>query len=307
MQQNPTNFFEWTRKYSTQEACLEELNRRRWKNGFICPKCSHDKSYQLKHHHLHECAKYSRQVSPTAGIVFEHTRLPLPKWFAAIYLMGADKGGISAQRLCKMIGVAWPTAYRMLRKLRQSMVDRDRGYWLEGLLEVDDAFDGGRNSGKRDRGAEGKKPVFFAVKLRENHMGFMVARLLDRVNSEQVQEFAKRISPDAEVRTDAFLALRVLGESQLHEAKVTSPEKVNEWLPKVHIVISNFKSFLAGTFNGVSHRYLQEYIDEFVFRFNRRFWEPQLLDRLLQATVDHVPIRVCITYRYVNKLQKYAR
>ena len=291
MQQNPTNFFEWTQKYSTQDACLEELNRRRWKNGFICPKCSHDKSYQLKYRHLHECAKCGHQVSPTAGTVFEHTRLPLPKWFAAIYLMVADKGGISAQRLSKMIGVSWPTAYRMLKNLRQAMGDRDRSYWLEGLVEMDDAFVGGRKPGKRGRGAEGKKPVIFAVEWREDGMGFMAARVVDRVNSEQVREFAKRISQNSEIRTDAFRSLRVLGETHCHQAKVTPPEQVEKWLPKVHIVISNFKSFLKGTFHGVSHRYLQEYIDEFVFRFNRRFWEPQLPDRLLQAAVDHVPIR----------------
>ena len=141
---------------------------------------------------------------------------------------------------------------------------KDRGYWLEGLVEVDDAFVGGRKSGKRGRGAEGKKPVIFAVEQQEKGMGFMAAHLVERVNFEQVPEFAKRISPDAEVRTDAFLALRVLGESHRHEAKVPPLEKVDEWLPKVHIVISNFKSFLAGTFHGVSHRYLQEYIDEFV-------------------------------------------
>ena len=294
MQQTPTNFFDWTQKYSTQEACLEELSRRRWKDGFICPKCGHDKSYQLKHRHLHECTNCGRQVSPTAGTVFEHTRLPLPKWFAAIYLMATDKGGISAQRLSKTIGVSWPTAYRMLRILRQSMGARDRSYWLEGLVEVDDAFVGGRRPGKRGRGSEGKKPVIFAVEQQKKGMGFMAARLVEQVNSEQVREFAKRISPNSEIRTDAFKALRVLGESHHHEAKPTPPEKVDEWLPKVHIVISNFKSFLAGTFHGVSHRYLQEYIDEFVFRFNRRFREPQLPDRLLQAAVDHVPIRACL-------------
>ena len=186
---------------------------------------------------------------------------------------------------------SWPTAYRMLRNLRQSMGDRDRGYWFEGLVEMDDAFVGGRKPGKRGRGAEGKKPVIFAVELREEGMGFMAARVVKRMNSDQVRDFARRISPNSEIRTDALHALRVLNETHCHQAKVTPPEKVNEWLPKVHIVISNFKRFLNGTFHGVSHRYLQEYIDEFVFRFNRRFWEPQLPDRLLQAAVDHVPIR----------------
>lgn len=291
MQQNPSNFLEWTQKFSTQEACLEELNRRRWKNGFVCPKCGHDKSYQLKYRHLNECASCGHQVSPTAGTIFEHTRVSLTKWFAAIYLMGADKGGISAQRLSKMIGVQWNTAYRMLKKLRQAMGDRDRVYWLEGIVECDDAFIGGRKSGKRGRGAEGKKPVIFAVEKRDKGMGFMTARVVDRVNSEQVRRFAQRITPNSVIHTDAFTALRVLDESHCHEPRATPPDKVDEWLPKVHIVISNFKSFLAGTYHGVSHRYLQEYIDEFVFRFNRRFWEPQLPERLLQASVDHVPIR----------------
>ena len=86
----------------------------------------------------------------------------------------------------------------------------------------------------------------------------MAARLVERVNSKQVREFAKRISPHSEIRTDELKALRVLGESHQHEPKVTPPEKVDEWLPKGHIVISNFKSFLAGTFHGVSLRYLQD-------------------------------------------------
>ena len=151
MQQNSTNFVEWTKKYSTQEACLEELNRHRWKNGFICPKCGHDKSYELKHRHLHECAKCGRQVSPTAGTVFEHTRLPLPKWFEAIYLMSANKGRISAQGLSRNINVSWPTAHRMLKKLRPSMRGRNRGDWLEGLVKLNNAYVRGRKRARRPR------------------------------------------------------------------------------------------------------------------------------------------------------------
>ena len=120
------------------------------------------------------------------------------------------------------------------------MGNRDRSYWFEGLAEMDDAFVGGRKPGKRGRGSEGKKPVIFAVEQQEKGMGFMAARLVKQVNSEQVREFAKRISPHSEIRTDVFKALRVLGESHRHKASL------DEWLPKVHIVISNFKSFFTG-------------------------------------------------------------
>ena len=101
----------------------------------------------------------------------------------------------------------------------------------------------------------GKIPVSFAV---------------ERVNSGQVRESVRRISPHSEVRTDAFNALRIPGESHWHEPKATSPEQMKEWLPMVHVVISNFKSFLAGTFHGVSYRNFQEYFGEFVVPLQSR-------------------------------------
>ena len=100
MQQNPIKFVERTQKYSSQEDCLEGLSRHRWENGFICTKCG--------------C-----QFWPIAGTVFELTRLLLLQCVTAIYLMGTDKGGISSERLSKMVVVYWPKACRMLRKLRQ--------------------------------------------------------------------------------------------------------------------------------------------------------------------------------------------
>ena len=119
--------------------------------------------------------------------------------------------------------------------------------------------------------------------------------LLSEVAS-QTRKIARRISSDLEVRTGEFLALLVLSKWH-YDGKAISSKKVDEWLPKVHI-ISEFKSYLARTFQAVSYRYLhlREYIDEYVSRFNRRFQEPRLLNRLLQAAVEHVPIRAFFTY-----------
>ena len=80
---------------------MEDLNRHRWKYRFACPKYGHDNSWWPKHSHLHECAKCARQVLTTAGTVFEHTRLPLSKWFVATYLMGADEGGVRCNNFSK--------------------------------------------------------------------------------------------------------------------------------------------------------------------------------------------------------------
>ena len=290
MQQPPTSFLEWTAKFATEEACLAELARRKWPGGFICPRCGHDRAHVLRRRDTRQCLACRHQSSPTAGTVFEHTKLPLAKWFAAIYLTAADKGGVSALRLSRMVGVSWPTAQSMLRKLRRAMGDRDRAYWLTGLVEADDALVGGKRPGKRGRGAGGKQPVLFAVERRGERAGFLAAQVVGRVTHEQVAAFSRRLGEGLTIRSDAFSGLTVLARDHAHQPRPTPPEKADQWLPLVHLVISNFKRFLIGTFHGVSRTRLQEYLDEFVFRFNRRFWEDQLPARLVEAAVTHVPV-----------------
>ena len=168
------------------------------------------------------------QVSPIAGTDLEQTRLPLPKWFAAIYLTGADKGEIFTRRFSKMVGVFWPTAYRMLRNLRQSMSDLYSGYWFEheGLV-VDDAFIWGRKSAKRGREVACKKQVNFAREQQKNSKGFMAAWLVERVNLEQIREFVQHILPYLKVRKNTFNALRFFWESHLLEPRLL---RRNKWM-----------------------------------------------------------------------------
>ena len=255
MQQPPTSFLEWTRKFATDESCLAELARRKWPGGFIRPRCGHDRAHVLQRRRLHQCAACRRQSSATAGTVFEHAKLPLAKWFAAMCLAAADKGGVSALRLSKMIGVSWPTAQSMLR-----------------------------------RGAGGKRPVLFAVERRGERAGFLAAQAVEGVNHQQVGAFSRRLGDGLRVRSDAFRGLTAMARDHAHEPRPTPPDKADEWLPLVHLVISNFKRFLIGTFHGVSGKRLQECLDEFVFRFNRRFWEDQIPARLVEAAVTHMPV-----------------
>ncbi|GAB6194690.1 hypothetical protein JCM39068_44510 [Desulfocastanea catecholica] len=170
------------------------------------------------------------------------------------------------------------------------MAHRDSIYRLENLIECDDAFVGGKKAGKRGRGAAGKKPVLLAVERRGNHAGFMAAEAVEAITKNSVQAFLhRRIKPGQNIRTDAFPALNVVAKDHSHEKKITPPEEAAEWLPLVHTVIGNLKTFLNGTFHGVTHKYLQEYVDEFCYRFNRRFWEDELPMRLLNACLSHCP------------------
>ncbi|HYW75498.1 MAG TPA: IS1595 family transposase [Gammaproteobacteria bacterium] len=294
MKAEAMHLVQWQARFGSEEACAEALEQQRWPNGFQCPKCGHDHGHWLASRKLYQCARCRHQTSVTAGTLFHSSNVSLVKWFLAIYLMACDKGGISALRLSKQIGVSWITAHRMLRKMRHAMADRDSVYRVGGLVELDDALVGGRRpGGKSGRGAEGKTPILVAVESRGPKVGFIAMETTPSVSAKHIRHFARyRLLPRQTTRTDGLAALRVLGETQQHEGRVTPPQQVDEWLPWVHIAIGNLKAYLRGTFHGVSAKYLQEYLDEFVYRFNRRFWEPELPSRLLNACMDHTPVHL---------------
>jgi len=130
------DLLEWQKRFGSEEACGEALARQRWPGGFRCPRCGHDHYYMISTRQSYECSSCHYQASLTAGTLFHSTNLPLTKWFWAIYLMASDKGGISALRLAKQIGVSWITAHRMLRKIRIAMGHRDSVYRLHDLIEM---------------------------------------------------------------------------------------------------------------------------------------------------------------------------
>ncbi len=286
------SFFDWQKRFSTDQTCAQYLAEQRWPNGFQCPRCGHDHGHSLHCRALYECAQCKHQTSVTAGTIFHSTNLPLTKWFWAIYWVASDKGGISALRLSKLLEVSWPTARNMLRKLRSAMADRDSLYRLSEWVEVDDALVGGKRAGKRGRGAEGKAPVLVACENEGQRAGYLAMKAVSGVSKATVSDFAQRqLMPDSVVYTDGLAALTVLDKDYVHAARVTPPDQASTWLPWVHIAISNLKRFLLGTFHGVSATHLQEYLDEFCYRFNRRVWEKQLPLRLLNACIAHLPAK----------------
>ena len=285
------SFYEWQQRFNSEQACLKRLVQLRWPQGFQCPKCGHDHGYYTASRGHYECAACHHQSSVTSGTLLHATKLPLVKWFWAIYWVASDKGSISALRLAKLIGVTWRSAFRMLRKLRTAMGHRDTLYRLTQIIEFDDAFLGGKRPGKRGRGAAGKTSVLIACENREGKPGFVAMEAVAAVTKQSVADFAqRRIRPKQPVRSDALAALNGLTPHVIHIKQVTPPEQAKSWLPWVHIVIANLKRFLLGTYHGIGPNYLQGYLDEFAYRFNRRFWEPEIPNRLLRLCVEHAPV-----------------
>ncbi len=132
-----------------------------------------------------------------------------------------------------------------------------------------------------------------AVESRGKKAGFIAMETASSVFSENVRQFARRhLLPRQAARADGPVALRVPGETRQHEGRVTPSKQVDEWLPWVRIAIGNLKACLPGTFHGATGKYLQEYLDGFAYRCNWRFWEPELPLRLLNACMDHRPVRL---------------
>ena len=286
------SFLTWQQQFSTEDDCLEYLKEMKWPNGFICPRCGHDHSYEIRRRHLYECTQCKKQTSVTAGTLFHGSRITLIQWFWSIYFLGSDKGSISALRLSKLIEVNWRTARLVLKKLRMAMGHRDSLYRLSGTIELDDALVGGRQKGKRGRGAAGKKNVLIACESKGRKAGFIAMEVVDSICHFNVNEFVKKhLKPGQKVHSDALPALNIIAQTQNYEARVTPSYLVDEWLPWVHIAIGHLKTFLLGTFHGVSGKYLQKYLDEFCYRFNRRFTEEQIPNRLLNLAIIHAPVK----------------
>lgn len=286
------SLLQFQKKFSSERACQKALKKSRWPTGFICPKCANDRAYDRPKRSLLECARCGYQASLTAGTIFHKTRTPLVKWFWAIYLVGQDKGGVSAMRLSKQLDLGYKTAWAMLHKIRKAMAERDNGYTLSGFIEIDDAFFGGPAKGRTGRGAHNKSPVLVMVESRDDHAGFISMQTIPAVKRKYIEPIVrKRIVPAQKIRTDGLRSynhLKAIGHT--HIGTPVPPEKAHEDLHWVHIAISNAKRFLLGTYHGVSHKHLQSYLDEFCYRFNRRSWEKQMTNRLLTACINANPV-----------------
>jgi len=144
MQQKNINFYDWQQKYSTQGKCLAYIESNKWPDGFFCLHNENANSYYTAKRHHHECSECHVQTSIITETLFHGSKLPLTKGFWAIYWINSDKGGISDLRLLKLIDTTWRSAYRILKILRKAMGDRDLKYKLSGIIELDDAYIGGK-------------------------------------------------------------------------------------------------------------------------------------------------------------------
>jgi hypothetical protein len=217
--------------------------------------------------------------------------------------MAMDKVGVSISEMQRILEIRdYKTAWLMAHKVRKAMADRDAQYTLAGLIELDDSFFGPKGT-KRGRGSERKSTVLCAVSLyRDRHgeerPGFAHMQVVDNASTRAIEGFLERLgygltTQDGQqlmdaIRSDGWKSYgRAVADKTMTHYKVVlrDPKAAGRLLPWVHRVISNAKAVIRGAHRGVSGKHLQSYLSEVCYRFNRRFWERELFDRLVKACV----------------------
>jgi transposase-like protein len=288
VQRERISLLEFSQRFPSQKECIEHLFNLRWPNGFICPRCDSQEYGFHSGRFLYQCKDCRYQASLTAGSVMHKTRTPLMVWFWTIFMVACDKRGHSALSISKELKISYWIAWTLLQKIRRAMAEQDRRYKLKGIVELDDAYWGDKDKGKkRGRGTtQSKVLVAVSTDTQKEHAGFVKMEVVKKLNQDTVSKFVKEnIEPGSKIQTDdlnIYNALADLGVEH-EQYPLVSGEKP---LPWVHIIISNAKTFCLGTYHRFGRKHLQAYLDEFCYRFNRRFWEDQLFDRLLTACTN---------------------
>lgn len=297
----PTTLLDMCRHFSTEEACVNYIFQMRWPEGFVCPKCQSTGGYLLTNRPKIECSnpKCRYQISVTAGTVMHRSKQDLRIWFWGAYLVSTLTPGISAVQFQRQLGLSrYETAYNMLHKLRSSLVAPNRELLLREV-EVDEAYIGSEEEGVPGRGSKEKILIVCAVELirwvdkktgnERVRPGRIRFRVIPNASSNSLVPFVKQnVKAGAVVHTDGWSGYSPLSKEQYdHRAVVQGRGKNAVYMPHVHTMFSNLKAWLLGTYHGsVQKKHMQAYLNEFVYRFNRRFWRGPAFKRALNLATE---------------------
>ena len=279
------NLLEFQERFSDEDSCESYLIQCRWPEGYVCEACGSKEAWYLSARRSFQCQHCNNQRSITADTLFHASHTSLREWFLALYLVTESKKGISALELAHHLGMRDSRrAARMKKRIQEAMTARNEQYLLKGFVELDEAvfIESGENAN-----------VLVAVSLEEEtgHPKYVRFQVVENMKAVTLESAAiSVIDASSDIATDAHLSHNNLGKyfNEHISCKQEKPSDAAQYLPWVHILISNAKRFINGTHHAVNH--LQGYLEEFSWRFNRRFCD--LFHRMLVTSISYKP-----TYR----------
>lgn len=273
-------FSEFMRRFPTNDACLDYLKERHYPNGTICPKCAKPtRFHRIKGRSAYSCQYCAHHVFPTAGTIFHKSTTSLQLWFWAIYLISSSKCGISAKQLGREIGVTYKTAHRMLKQIR-TLLAEDVGP-LSGEVELDETFVGGKPRASHTRGmtrselarhALAKKTIVFAAAERGGRVRASVVPQRDKANL--IAKSREFVLPESLIFTDEWPAYEQVAPFFKGHRRIKHKQRIyvqdDAGTQNLESFFALFKNSVRGAHHNVSAKYLQNYLDEYTYRWNRR-------------------------------------
>lgn len=284
-------------RYGTEERYEQALVAWRWADGFVCPECGHG-GHCVLGRGLFQCNGCRRQSSLTTGTLFGGTELALATWFLAIYLLIQSKNGDTGRELNRQLVVSYNSAWLLKHKLMQAMRERESARALEGVIQIDDAYWGGRRRGhKRGRVAPCKTPFVTAVGTVPRGETPLTMRM-DRGNGFRNREVGRwslrHRKRGSHVHSDALACFRSVEKAGCsHEPMITSGlarRSNRKRLTWVDTMLGNVKNPVHGTYHEIRAKHLPRYLTEFAYRFNRRFDLAAMIARLGTASAATPPM-----------------
>ena len=283
------NLLEFTDKFKDDDSCKAYLAFHKWGNGFTCPKCGCQHHHNSKNPYIRRCRDCYHADSVTAGTLFHKIKFGLRKAFTMVFQMTTTSKGQSANQFAKSLSINKETAWFFAQKIRNAM-NSSQQYPLIGAVEVDEAFIGGKEDGHQGRGNQTKDTIVVAIEKTKNETGTKraYAMRIENTSADELRKiFEAHISKDAHILTDKWKGYSPLKE---HYHITQEKSKGGENFELIHRYIQGLKSWLRGIYHSVESRYLQVYLDEYSYRFNRSIWKESIFDNLIQRMIKAKPL-----------------
>lgn len=298
------NIFSFAVHFGSEEACRYHFKEQRDKEGVTCKKCGNEDHYWKQDKWSYECKSCKFRTSLRSGTIMQSSKLSFLTWYKAIFLMSTTKKGFSAKEIQRQLGLKrYEPVWSMVHKLRKAMGDRDSRYTLEGMIEFDEGYftvessEIEKKKAKRGRGAAGKQNVAILAEstpledivtnTKSNQVRYFKAKVLKSHDSKHVNYLISKSIDDKSIvfsdKSTSYIDIADLVE--LHITEKSTKETTTDTLKWVHIFISNAKRNFLGNYHKIKGKYLQLYLNEFVYKLNRRYFGEKLFDRLIIASI----------------------
>lgn len=280
------SLFEFQKRFSSTEDCLAYLSELKWKDGFACRKCGHRHSCAGKAPHSRQCTSCRYVESPTAQTLFHKVKFDLLKAFYIVYFVSTNKKGITSTELSRKLDLRQKTCWAFKRKVMKAMKSSEK-HKIEGNAEVDETVFGGEEEGVRGRKNNNKKLAVVGIEKKKKGVSRLYVRVIPNASAEHLGDFMKtHISLQADVKTDKWTGYAPLEKDFANLVRIPSGKKGSNF-PELHRTIMNLKSWLRGVHHHVEN--LQDYLDEYCYRFNRSFMKGNIFENLMKRMVNSEP------------------